>query len=306
MIPISNVARRGAKGEVRLFRWREGLSNYSGEKVQLLVDRRFFVVPPGGHPDGMNYEWTRGPLCEPDDLPELTDEVVAHITKTYPTRSGGPGGGGGPRNGGRNSSLTANITAWRHNETMDVDELAQMALEYDIKNHSHNPLFFDMTEQYAKKAGGGLPAAKVMVTNILKTIGEAPPPTELKIMSGKTVPKVEVVEEEEDEEDEVTASEFESQVDSSLPPLPPPPIKEFQWVIDDVNALYRLGKVDSFGYAAAYSFFSTCVSNRFCYVDGSSFKNLNSLVFALGKTGSGNSISIDTEEKTEAKAEVTK
>jgi len=282
MIPISNVARRGAKGEVRLFRWREGLSNYSGEKVQLLVDRRFFVVPPGGHPDGMNYEWTRGPLCEPDELPELTDEVVAHITKTYPTRSGGPGGGGGPRNGGRNTSLTANITAWRHNETMDVDELAQMALEYDIKNHSHNPLFFDMTEQYAKKAGPGLPAAKVMVTNILKTIGDAPPPTELKIMSGKTVPKVEVVEDEEEEEEE------EKEIEAPEVPLPEYPDLLFERVVKDVTNLgyEEEDDVKAFGYAATISLMSICAGNRVALVNGRMTKTAT-LVYILGNSGLG-------------------
>lgn len=79
ILPYSPIAKKGAKGWTRFYRWRDEPNasfDVGGMRVlDVLAHGRQTVIPPTAHPDGMNYTWitldTLYEIASIDDLPYL-------------------------------------------------------------------------------------------------------------------------------------------------------------------------------------------------------------------------------------------
>jgi len=164
LCPPSTVIRRGAKGEARVFKWREGITSQSMPGLDILSDGRQFLVPPSIHPSTKKpYVWlTKDTLdnTDPSDLPELDISFLEKIQKTKIAINTKPG---------RNNKLVDIVSAMRGRgepEAKIVDEIYQ----WDLNHHTPR-LFTDLAEGFrANNEDQARTNAWSFVTSVTKSL----------------------------------------------------------------------------------------------------------------------------------------
>jgi hypothetical protein len=159
--PQSPVVRRGAKGEVRFFKWRPDITSQSIPQIDILSAGRQVVLPPSIHPSGTQYTWISPDTLETidkDDLPDLDLSFLAHVSKRVhiaPT--------------GRNNKLVDIVTSMRsrgESERAIVDEV----YNWDLRFHTPR-LFTDHSEGYrAKDENEARTNAWEFVSNVTRSL----------------------------------------------------------------------------------------------------------------------------------------
>jgi hypothetical protein len=164
LCPPSPVRRRGKKGEVRFFKWREGITSHKiGGIIDVLSVGKQVVLPPSIHPEGMPYRWLTKDTLEnmnPGDLPEIDFSFAEKVEKIAPevmTRMGIKNNGEG-----RHDKLVKMIYAGVMND-QDKGELIDQVIAYDKENHI--PPYFDDPEN---TRGTGRKAAEKLYQSVLK------------------------------------------------------------------------------------------------------------------------------------------
>jgi hypothetical protein len=139
-LPLSPVVRRGKKGEVRFFKYREEIKSVSLPFIDILSAGRQVVLPPSIHPDGMPYVWITPDTLEdfnPSDLPDLDLSFLEKLK----------GGSTGPKIKveGRNNKLVDIVSAMRGRGEPE-DAIVNEVYEWDLRFHKPR-LFTDSNER---------------------------------------------------------------------------------------------------------------------------------------------------------------
>lgn len=153
-LPKSPVAKRGAKGETRFFRYNgEQSINFNGG--ELLSDGRQTVIPPTIHPDLKKpYFWTTEDTLldfDPENLPTLKTTAFEFSSEV--------------KKEGRHNKLVEIISA-KIGEGIDPTRAVDEVMLYDQLNHSP-PYFTDPSEPHR---GSGYLAALKMYTSLAETV----------------------------------------------------------------------------------------------------------------------------------------
>lgn len=162
-VPDSPVVRRGKKGEVRFFKYANGIESrrYDKIKIEILSIGRQAVLPPSIHPEtNLPYQWTKGNLLiEHLELPELDLKFLEQFNLSEAVNY----------TNGRNNKLVSIASAMFFQGYSPV-EVANKLYEYDRINHI-NRLFLDQNEQFkAKNEDEALQAALKMSANVFKSM----------------------------------------------------------------------------------------------------------------------------------------
>lgn len=170
ILPPTPCVKRGRKGFTSFYRFLDQKSktirSNGVQVIDVLCDGRQTVLPPSHHPDTNEpYLWT-GPvslLDVGDDLPSLFSERLDLLAKALEgvfiskeSKSFA---------GGRNDSLKAYVCALADKHS--VNEIVEMALNYDSTIFESNRLFTDKSEFKSEDAFSN---AFDFVTNILKSV----------------------------------------------------------------------------------------------------------------------------------------
>ena len=166
--PISPVARRGAKGEARFFRYDSSVQSRSWPGLDIMSDGRQVLVPPSIHPVTKKpYIWLTPDTIEsikPEELPLLDlsflNRVLPMLKSKVDTST---------LNGGRNNKLRDMISAMRSRGEPE-GKIVQEIYEWDL-NWNTPRLFTDPKEQYkAKTEAEAKRAAWLMVSNVTRSL----------------------------------------------------------------------------------------------------------------------------------------
>lgn len=150
--PRSPVVRRGSKGEVRFFKWKEGLvtGELLGKTVEVMAVGKQVVLPPSIHPDGMVYRWLTPDTLENFDVADLPDLDMSFVNdlQQYANEFNVERGGVGA--GGRNNKLKEIVTAMATRD-MIIEEIVEEIYQVD-KNENNPRLFTDESEGFRAKS----------------------------------------------------------------------------------------------------------------------------------------------------------
>lgn len=181
LCPPSPVRRRGKKGEVRFFKWREGINTAEllGKTVEVMSTGKQVVIPPSIHPDGMAYKWITPYTLDNFDVSDLPDFDMGFTTELQKFKNEFSIDGAGVGDSGRNNKLKEIVSS------MAARGEAQETIVHEIYNvdmSNHNPrLFTDPKERFkATNEEDALKNAQRFVISILSSLarsGVLPAPT---------------------------------------------------------------------------------------------------------------------------------
>lgn len=163
-VPWSPVSRRGQKGEVRFFRYREGIEsrNYHAISIEVLSNGRQAVVPPSIHPVTKRpYVWIgESILNELVELPELDLSFLNSFDMKAVVSERGEG---------RNNKLKEIAVSMRLRGENDIT-IGNELYNYDLAYHTPR-LFTDQDEQFrAKNEDEARISAFKLVNSITKSL----------------------------------------------------------------------------------------------------------------------------------------
>jgi hypothetical protein len=155
MLPKSPVAKKGAKGETRFFRYTgvehtQSLKFGSEMVIELLSNNKKTTIPPSVHPSGESYTWVGESLlhCEIDKLPMLPPSLFASVEQKlllkFPDMQ--KVGTSGKLHSGRNDALVS-LAGTLIAEQAPMEVAITKLIEEDTKLHDP-PLFSDSNEYY--------------------------------------------------------------------------------------------------------------------------------------------------------------
>lgn len=141
------------------------------DKIDLLISRRYIVIPPSIHPDTlMPYTWGSYDTLEntsPIELPKFELRDLKELSQYYENKN--MYSSGGSSFGGRNSELVAVVTAMLSRG----ESIEKTILEiYELDKSKNNPrLFTDHSEGFrAKNEDDAFNYARIFVLNVSKTL----------------------------------------------------------------------------------------------------------------------------------------
>jgi hypothetical protein len=150
--PLSPVVRKGARGEVRFFKWREGLytKELLGSTVELMSEGKQVVLPPSIHPSGVPYKWVTLDTLENISTSDLPDLDMSFLNDLAPLRGEFNANSVAFADGGRNNRLK-DIVAAMATRDMIVEEIVEEIYQVDKQENSPR-LFTDASEGFKAKS----------------------------------------------------------------------------------------------------------------------------------------------------------
>jgi hypothetical protein len=178
-LPFSSISKRGKKGITYFFQYESYMHNFSFRGVvDFLCDRKYTILPPSRHPDGMNYAWKELSLLKADEemipvLSEANFNLIKAISESFFERNKKLSI---VNTEGRNTKLKdmACAALFKNSSELSysalINKVSEEIFEYDHKNHP-KPLFWDADERkFASNSVDALSNAKQFTLNCLRSI----------------------------------------------------------------------------------------------------------------------------------------